>query len=160
MKLEIFQADYKNPWHAQMIVELLNAYAADPMGGNIPLTEEVKEHLVPKLKEFPTAISILATVDGQPAGLINAFEAFSTFKCKPLINIHDIAVLAQYRNQKIGFKLLQYVEELAREKDCCKLTLEVLEGNTIARALYEKFGFIGYELDPKAGKALFFEKSI
>ena len=46
------------------------------------------------------------------------------------------------------------------KKNCCKITLEVLEGNTIAKNAYKKFGFMGYELDPKMGKAMLWEKSL
>jgi ribosomal protein S18 acetylase RimI-like enzyme len=47
--------------------------------------------------------------------------------------------------------MLRKVEEVALQRDCGTLVLEVLEvleGNTIARKAYEKFGFSGYELDP------------
>ena len=56
--------------------------------------------------------------------------------------------------------MLGKVELLARDRGCCKLTLEVLEGNAVARSAYEKFGFTGYELDPAMGKAHFWEKKL
>jgi len=43
---------------------------------------------------------------------------------------------------------------------CCKLTLEVLEGNTVARAAYQACGYSGYELNPEIGKALFWQKKL
>ncbi len=43
---------------------------------------------------------------------------------------------------------------------CCKITLEVFEGNSIAQNSYQKFGFEGFELNPKMGKALFWQKNI
>jgi ribosomal protein S18 acetylase RimI-like enzyme len=52
------------------------------------------------------------------------------------------------------------VEEIAVELGCCKLTLEVLEGNHIAQAAYKSFGFNGYELNPQTGRALFWEKKL
>ncbi len=54
--------------------------------------------------------------------------------------------------------MLSTVEQIAQDKGCCKLTLEVLEANQPAQQAYTKFGFSGYELDPRAGKALFWEK--
>lgn len=42
--------------------------------------------------------------------------------------------------------LLAAVEDQARQLGCCKLTLEVLEGNAVARSLYRACGFEGYEL--------------
>ncbi len=52
------------------------------------------------------------------------------------------------------------LKPLRKTRDCCKLTLEVLEGNHIAQAAYTKFGFSGYELDPEMGRALFWEKKL
>jgi ribosomal protein S18 acetylase RimI-like enzyme len=52
------------------------------------------------------------------------------------------------------------VEELAGRLGCCKLTLEVLEGNSIAQAAYRSLGFDAYQLDPSLGKALFWEKKL
>jgi hypothetical protein len=56
--------------------------------------------------------------------------------------------------------LLQEVEEIALDLGCCKLTLEVLEGNHVAQSAYKAFGFSGYELNPKMGKTLFWEKKL
>jgi ribosomal protein S18 acetylase RimI-like enzyme len=56
--------------------------------------------------------------------------------------------------------MLSKVEEIAKAKGCCKITLEVLEGNEIAKNAYRKFGFSSYELDPAMGRALFWQKNI
>lgn len=160
MTSELIFADYLNPKHAQHIVDLLNAYAEEPMGGGKPLAEEVKQNLVAGLAARNYAHKVIAYIDGEPAGLVNVFEAFSTFKAKPLMNIHDVVVIPEYRGLGLSQKMLEKVEELAKEKGCCKLTLEVLSGNAVAKSAYEKFGFSGYELDPKAGQALFWQKEI
>jgi len=160
MIIEISKADYFNKQHAKEIPMLLDKYASDPMGGGKPLNENVKNNLVKELSKLPHAFSVIAYVDGQPAGLINCFETFSTFSCKPLINIHDIVVVDEYRGHGISQKMLDKVEEIAKSKGCCKVTLEVLGNNEIAKAAYRKFGFSGYELDPKAGTALFWQKQL
>ena len=41
----------------------------------------------------------------------------------------------------MGRALLGAAEEHARRRGCCKLTLEVQDDNTPARALYQRFGF-------------------
>ncbi len=151
-------ADYLNAGHAGDIGHLLNSYAADPMGGGVPLAEGIQSRIATELARIPGAFTVLCYVDSQPAGLANCFTGFSTFKCRPLVNIHDIAVLKEFRGLGISQLLLDRVELLAQEKGCCKITLEVLEGNHIARNAYLKFGFAGYELDPQMGKALFWEK--
>jgi ribosomal protein S18 acetylase RimI-like enzyme len=153
-------ADYNNPKHSRDILRLLNEYACGPMGGKQPLSDFTLEHLIRTLANMPSAWSILCYIDDQPAGLANCFEGFSTFLCKPLINIHDIVVSENYRGLGISQQLLSAIEKLAIDKGCCKMTLEVLEGNDIAKNAYRKFGFTHYELDPSAGKALFWEKPL
>ena len=160
MNVDVLLADYSNKQHAADIVQLLNSYALDPMGGGEPLDSSVKRHLVAELSNIPHAFSILCYVDGDPAGLVNGFEGFSTFACKPLINVHDIVVSEHFRGHGISQRLLAKVEEIARDKGCCKITLEVLEGNTVAQAAYRKHGFNAYELNPATGKALFWQKPV
>ncbi len=75
-----------------------------------------------------------------------------------MLNVHDIAVLAQHRGQGVGQALLKAAEDHARHRGCCKLTLEVLSGNAPAMASYKRFGFAQYELDPAAGQAQFMQK--
>lgn len=160
MKIDLISADYLNKMHATDIRYLLDAYAADPMGGGKPLADEVKQNVVAELSKLPHAFSLLCYVDGSPAGLVNCFELFSTFACKPLVNIHDVIVLEGFRGLGLSQKLLQGVEAEAIRRGCCKVTLEVLSGNEAATNSYKKFGFSPYELDPKAGSALFWEKPL
>jgi ribosomal protein S18 acetylase RimI-like enzyme len=128
------------------------------MGGGKPLVPTVKENLVKALSGISHSFSVLAYVDNAAVGLVNCFEGFSTFLCKPLVNIHDITVLEKYRGNGISQLMLAKVEEIARAKGCCKLTLEVLSNNRAAKSAYRKFGFSDYELDPEAGTALFWQK--
>lgn len=93
-------------------------------------------------------------------GLITSFEGFSSFAAKPLLNLHDIAVLPEHRGQGIALALLSCAENYARSIGCCKLTLEVLQGNIPARRAYEKFGFEGYKLLDEQGYAMFWQKKL
>ncbi|MCB1604628.1 MAG: GNAT family N-acetyltransferase [Gammaproteobacteria bacterium] len=158
MSIKIVQANYNDPQHSTHIIELLDCYATDPMGGNEALADYVAQNLVYELSQRKNALSILAYVNEQPAGLVNCFEGFSTFKCKPLINIHDMIVATEFRGLGLSTKMLKMVEEVAMERDCCKLTLEVLDKNYVAINSYKKFGFQHYQLDPVMGKAEFWEK--
>lgn len=159
--ITVCRADYANPVHAMALVSLLDAYAQDPMGGGDPLNEFVKANLVTELAKRPQAFSVLAfagEAGDLPVGLVNCIEGFSTFACKPLVNVHDVAVIPAYRGQRVAEKMLDLVEQLALERGACKLTLEVLQGNEGAIRLYHRFGFTHYELDPLAGRAQFFQK--
>jgi ribosomal protein S18 acetylase RimI-like enzyme len=160
MRISLFRADYRNADHGAAIVALLDAYARDPMGGGQPLPQAARDGLIAALSVFPTAFTVLAMADEQPAGLANCFDGFSTFACKPLVNIHDVVVAPQFRGQGIARRLLAEIEVVAREKGCCKMTLEVLSGNKPALGLYRSLGFGDYVLDPAQGKAVFWQKSL
>ncbi|NOT20556.1 MAG: GNAT family N-acetyltransferase [Sideroxydans sp.] len=157
---EILIADLALQAHAAAIVQLLNEYAKDEMGGGEELTAFVKSNLVVELRQRPSAHVLLAFIDGIPAGMAICLEGFSTFSCKPLLNVHDMIVASQYRRRGLSKRLLAKAEDIALRLDCCKLTLEVLEGNVVAQASYKASGFAGYELDPKMGKAMFWQKKL
>jgi ribosomal protein S18 acetylase RimI-like enzyme len=154
----IKQVDYLNACDAAELVSLLDMYAQDPMGGSAALDEQVKARLCADLANHPGAVSWIASVDHKPVGLLNAFKGFSTFKARPLMNVHDIAVDPAYRGQGVGQALLDAVEKYAVANDCCKLTLEVLSGNQVAQRSYQHFGFEQYALSALTGQALFMQK--
>ena len=156
--LRICRADYHHPEHAGALVFLLDAYARDAAGGGQPLSDFAKNHLVAELAARPQAFSVLAFDGAQPVGLVNCIEGFSTFACRPLVNVHDVVVLASHRGRRVGEQMLAEVEAIARERGACKLTLEVLQGNAPAIRLYERIGFAGYQLDPALGNAQFLQK--
>jgi len=158
MNIETLKVDYSNQSQAADLCYLLNEYAKDPMGGGEALPDMVLNNIANELAKLPHALSIICYIDKKPAGLINCFEAFSTFNCKPLINIHDVVVLEEYRGNGLSQKMLLEVESIAKQKGCCKLTLEVLTKNEAAKSSYKKFGFSDYVLDSSAGTAVFWQK--
>jgi ribosomal protein S18 acetylase RimI-like enzyme len=139
--IQIIPADLALPNHQQAVVDLIDAYSRDPMGDGKPLPDDVKQRLVPGLRAHPTTIIFLAYDGDQPVGIALCFRGFSSFYAKPLINIHDLAVLPGYRGHGIGRKLLGAVATKGRELDCCKLTLETQENNRAAQGLYKSVGF-------------------
>ncbi|TWT97925.1 Acetyltransferase YpeA [Botrimarina colliarenosi] len=156
----IRRADLSSTADATAFVAMLDAYSRDPMGDGQPLANDVRERLVPALREHPTTLIWLAFDGDRPVGLLTAFVGFSTFKAKPLINVHDVAVLPETRGRGVGRALLSAVEEHARATGCCKLTLEVLENNTRAKGLYEAVGYQQATYAPEAGGALFYAKPL
>lgn len=157
MKIDILEADLSILQHAEALVFLLNQYAKDLMGGGEPLSDFTQQNLVNELKKRENVYVILAFVDGNPAGLVNAIEGFSTFACKPLLNIHDAVVDTPYRGMGLSQKMFAKVDEIAHSLGCCKLTLEVLKNNQLAKSAYQNFGFQSYQLLPEQGQAVFME---
>jgi ribosomal protein S18 acetylase RimI-like enzyme len=158
--IRVCRVDYADPAHAQALVALLDAYAHDPMGGGAGLSDYAKTHVVPGLASRPQAFSVLALAQDAaqtPVGLVNCIEGFSTFAAKPLVNIHDVIVLPDWRGQGVAGAMLEAVTQIARERGACKLTLEVLSGNQKALRTYAKLGFNAYQLDPEAGTAQFLQ---
>ncbi len=156
--LQVRRVDYADTRDRAALVDLLDAYAQDPMGGGEPLAADVKTRLCDDLERLPSAASFIAWLSDAPVGLINTIEGYSTFKARPLMNVHDLAVLPAHRARGVGQALLAACEAHARERGCCKLTLEVLSGNQRALRSYERFGFAPYVLDPAEGHALLMQK--
>ena len=156
--MRILQANYSDPFHASAIVQLLDAYAQDPAGGGTPLNNFAKANLVTELAKRPHAFTVLAFDGDAPVGLVNCIEGFSTFACRPLVNVHDVVVIASARGQRVGERMLALTKQIAIERGACKLTLEVLSGNLSAIKLYQRIGFASYQLDPEMGSAIFLQK--
>jgi ribosomal protein S18 acetylase RimI-like enzyme len=123
------------------IIAVLDSYASDPRGGGQPLSADVKARLIPGLRAHSNSRAWLAHDAGKAIGLCVGFIGFSTFQARPLLNIHDLAVVPGRRGGGVGRLLLATAETHAREAGCCKLTLEVQDDNLPARTLYERFGF-------------------
>jgi ribosomal protein S18 acetylase RimI-like enzyme len=157
-RFHIEAVNLTHPAHRAALVMLIDEYARTPEGGASALSPDVLERLPALLAQRPHYAGWLAFDQHQAVGLINCFEGVSTFRAMPLLNIHDIVVSASHRRLGIGRALLAAAEAGARARGCCKLTLEVLEGNRPAIAAYRQAGFAPYALDPTMGQAMFFEK--
>ena len=158
LSLRVSPVDLHDAGQAALWLDLLDHYARDPMGGGDGLSDYAKINLVRTIREVPGFHGALAWLDGEAVGLIDCFAGFSTFAARPLLNVHDIVVIASWRGRGIGQALLAWAEQRAAELGCCKLTLEVLSNNTRAMASYQQAGFVPYVLDPAAGNALLMQK--
>ncbi len=154
------ELDYTDARDATLLIHLLDAYARDPMGGGAPLSASTREQLAEVLANTPNAFSVVAEYEGRGLGLANCFTSVSTFAAKPIVNIHDAYVVPDARGQGVVDALFTAIEMAASSLDACKITLEVLEGNARAQAVYQRLGFNGYALDPTIGNALFWEKKL
>ena len=157
--IEIVESRYTASGHRKCIVNLLNDYAEGIRSG-AGLPDGVKTRLVDELEKRNNIHTVLAFVDGKAAGVAISIESFSTFMCMPILNIHDVVVSKEFRGRGISKMMLGKVEKIALRLGCCKLTLEVLEHNEVAKNLYRSLGFAPYELDPKMGMAQFWEKKL
>lgn len=153
-------ADLDNSAHQAAVLAMIDAYSRDPMGDGQPLSSDARERLIPGLRQHPTTLIVLAFDGDLPVGVAVCFLGFSTFAARPLVNLHDVAVLPSHRGLGVGRGLLEKVEARARELGCCKLTLEVLDKNEPALRTYRAAGFKRYALQAGAGEAIFLTKAL
>ncbi|MDR1809355.1 MAG: GNAT family N-acetyltransferase [Prevotella sp.] len=139
--ISVCPCNYSDPDQLTAIGTLMNAYIADRMGGGEPLTPIKQLRLVDALNNHPTAVVLLANVDGVYAGMLVAFENFSTFTVRPMLNIHDVIVLREYRNMGVGRRLMEAIVAEGEKRRCSRITLEVRHDNAAAQKLYRSFGF-------------------
>lgn len=139
--VEVIEADLSDINHKQALIELTNVYMNDEMGNGCTLNLDMEKRLVQGLGECRGALLLFAKYKNKLIGLATCFVGFSTFYAKRLINIHDVIVLPQYRQNGVAKKLFSFLENKARSMDCCKLTLEVRSDNVKAMRLYKKLGF-------------------
>ena len=140
-KIEILECNFEDPSHLQAIVDLTAAYMADPMGGEESMPETVRLNLPKLLTDHPAKLILLAKINHTYVGICTAFIGISTFYARPYFNVHDIAVLPAYRDKGVGQQLLESLIEIARQRNYCKITLEVRHDNLPAQHLYRKLGF-------------------
>ena len=156
MTLTIRLADLAESSNQTAVVDLLDHYSQHEMGSSQPLPKEVKGRLIEGLRAHSMSRVFLAYDCDQPVGIAVCFIGFSTFKAKPLINIHDLAVHESHRARGVGTQLIDAVIEFANSLGCCAITLEVRADNP-ARKLYAKKGFQSLN-EPTARDATLFGK--
>jgi len=140
-KIDFKFCDFNNSIHTEAFTSLLNQYMSDPMG-DFPIHDESRKRLlVEGLSNHPTAFVIFIKCDGEFAGFSTCFVNFSTFKIKPFLYIHDVFIHPEFRGKKLGKKLMEKLVSISKERDYCKVTLEVRDDNEPAQILYRNLGF-------------------
>lgn len=143
--MQILLADLNRPTHQQAIISLLDMYSRNEFGSGKPLPSDTKNRLIDGLKQANGVCFLADSITPGKAtefiGLALCLPSFSSFRARPILNIHDIAVAPTHRGKGVGRALLQAVEEEARRRGCCKVTLEVRQDNEIAKTAYLRAGF-------------------
>src|SRR5687767_9437222 len=86
VNLQVRKADFDDERDAEGIVAVLDSYASAPVGGGKPLAPDVRDRLIPMLREHPTSLVLLAFVDNEPVGIAVCFFGLSSFRARPLLN--------------------------------------------------------------------------
>ncbi len=90
------------------------------------------------------AIYIVAQADEGEA-LIGAMQLdfrLTTWEAAPYVYIEDFVVDDAYRRQGIGSAMLALAEDLARERGCVRMDLDVLQESVDSQRFYARHGFV------------------
>ena len=156
--IEVILADLANPVHAAAVGDVIEAYAREVMPAG--LSSDARQFLISGLRAHPTHLVFLARQGEQTLGAAVCFIGFSTFAARPLINIHDLAVLPHTRRAGVGRALLAAIETRARELGCVKITLEVRDDNLPAQQLYQNSGYCSTDSAAASAQMLFWHKRV
>lgn len=111
-------------------------------------TMEGEEAFLESRRADTSQCFIVAEVDGKLAG--NCCVAYHLRKKVRHRASVAIGLLKEYWNLGLGTALFEQMIETAKNWGCTQLELEFVEGNTRARALYEKMGFAIVGVKPDA----------
>ena len=95
---------------------------------NIKVLDDFNKNIFSKYFIYKEKSNIIA--------YINYYDLYERFE------IANIEVKEEFRNQKIGSKLIEHLLEIAKDKKIENITLEVNVNNIYAIKLYEKYGFV------------------
>ena len=103
-------------------------------------TPEGEKALIERVNASAAEAMLLCIAEGRVVGIANV-EWSTRIKTKHRGSV-AIAVLREFWGQGIGTRLMQELIRIAEQNgELLQLELEFIEGNSRARALYEKMGF-------------------
>jgi ribosomal protein S18 acetylase RimI-like enzyme len=140
-KVTFQPCNFSHPDHQKAFIHLIGAYMQDPMGAAPPLSEVQKQKLISDLSQHPSVLVIFILCEEAYVGLAVGFINYATFRAAHYLNVHDLIIDPKYRNQKLGRLLMNHLIELSKNRNYCKITLEVRNDNHIAQSLYSSLGF-------------------
>ncbi len=88
----------------------------------------------------PAAETVIAEVDGEPAGFAMFHLTFSTWQCRPGIWLEDLFVLPGFRRHGVGGKLLSHLASVTLDRGYTRLAWAALDWNELALGFYRKLG--------------------
>ena len=92
--------------------------------------------------ERPGAEVLMATSEGEPAGVAVYFPIFSTFLGRPGCYLEDLYVRERFRGRGLGEALLRHVARIAKDRGCARFEWLALDWNESAIGFYRKLGAV------------------
>ena len=133
--------------------EGVNAVFADELAHHVALLPErfqLADPVMPRdwfleVLANPNKMLIVAEVDGRVAGQILIIDSVSVddpiHRPRRYLEIDELAVLAEYRRQGIGRRLMQAAEQFAADRGIPTVELSVWEANSQAFSFYQSLDY-------------------
>ena len=104
------------------------------------LTKEEYADTIKEMIELSNFKMIGAFKDNKIVGIAGYFIS-KMFYCAKFLKISNLVVDTNHRNQKIGSKMIDFLEEKARNNNCKHVILDSFIGNKKSHSLYFREGF-------------------
>ena len=104
------------------------------------------EELVPKWIGYESTVTIIACVDGSPAGFAMIGDPFNRYDIQWVTELLAIAVEPKNQNQGIGTLLLKEVDKRVAELHIKRIFLHTATDNYSARRLFLKAGYRPWQI--------------
>jgi ribosomal protein S18 acetylase RimI-like enzyme len=89
----------------------------------------------------PDAQAFVATIDGQPCGVVSFYPDRDYFTDHPRAYVDNLAVAPESEGKGVARALMDHVEGWARDHGYREVVLDVFAGNQRAIAFYERQGY-------------------
>lgn len=95
-----------------------------------------------KIKDKPEYKMIVVKNNRSIIGFAKAIVHYDIFEeNNPFITVWSVRVKKEYRRLKIGTKLFEYIEKIAKDMNCEFICLIADKNNTIANQFYKNLGY-------------------
>jgi len=94
-----------------------------------------------RLLTEPDAEAFVATVAGEPCGLVSVHPDADHFTGHPRAYVDVLVVAEEAEGRGVGRALMSHVEQWAQEHSCCEVVLDVFASNDRAIQFYERCGY-------------------
>ncbi len=118
------------------LVRALAVYAGEPVE-SVWLTEDIVRR--DAFGRQPRFAALLAEHDGRVSGLALYFFSYSTWEGRPSLFLEDLFLESAARGNGLGRAMMVTLARIAREQNCGRLHLSVLEWNP-TREFYHLLG--------------------
>ncbi len=86
-------------------------------------------------------VFVVENAKSQVIGFSTAIIRNGFAQGEKILHISELGVLSKYKRHGIGRKLIEHLEQIAKEHNCARIELNVFNNNEAAKCFYKNMGF-------------------